>query len=401
MVNKVDSEAELGIPLELIDMGMSFGEAGEEVQLTRTPFVFPSIGTCFDKVVAISGNKKHSCFIKRFVSGYFERPGVSMAYRRPRTRTHPAKIESSFLNAFRDEGCAVPSSFVRRSLVTSTDFLERNFLVMEDCGTTSLEETLRDKSTEEQEQVLAKLAPYQVNFSLAGIKLARKIVRGKHTFTADAIKRMSRDIEEGVRYRFNYWRPGASDKEQEEFFKKVKPVIDIIEGRPNQVILGDVSTYHIVVDQNKSPWWIDIEKIRNGDRTQDLAGLYLSPEVKLSYSAIERLLRNFHGKETDALYKEGLDKHVQSLDRILGTFCAAGLEEAWRRGTKIREFKSAFPELYEQFIDMHPGFKGAFESYRQRLEETRDRIDSNGFYTKQVRSELLTTADALLELVST
>lgn len=82
---------------------------------------------------------------------------------------------------------------------------------------------------------------------------------------------------------------------------------------------------------------------------------------------------------------------------FLKTSYYAGSFECFRRGTKIRELESEHDDIYEKFINRHPGFKGALGRYQENLITVYDRLDKGGIFQPKEKKRLSTSIEALVD----
>ncbi len=391
LINNLDFQKEdLELPEGLGDFigVISTGENGSgRIHVDSAPFKFPSIGTIFSRVTYISDKEEKTYFVKRFSEDSFSESGKPLAYKRERQKSPPAKIEHKYLEAFRKLGCSVPAS---RSINGHT-------LIMEDCGSLTLEEKIRNKSPESQEELLEILLHHQARLSFAGRKLYNE--KSIPRWAYSGIPKRS-DLDNALAYIFNYWRPGASKEEKSEFIAQFSFISDILKRNRRQLIWGDSTTYHVLFVDERSPRFIDFERIKEGHKAQDLAGIYFSPEVRLGFEAVERLLYNSYQKEYELCNIEHTKSNMENWEDHLRIFYCASLFECLRRGTKIRELAAYYPDVYSRFIDRHSGFRKAFMKYRRRITEIKDRVSGSDFFSKKEQEKFEVAADAALNLVS-
>jgi len=368
---------------------ISTGENGAgRVHIDSAPFEFPSIGTIFSRVTYASDQEEKTYFVKRFNEDSFAEPGKPVAYRRERQSHPPAEIEHEYLEAFRNLGCAVPAS---RSINGYT-------LVMEDCGLVTLEERIRGMPPESQEELLEVLIHHQARLSFAGRKLYKE--KGIPRWAYKGIPKRS-DLRGALAYIFNYWRPGASKGEKSGFIDQFSFIIDTLKHNSKQLIWGDSATYHVLFRDENSPRFIDFERVKEGHKAQDLAGIYFSPEVQLGFEAVERLVHYSYQKECELYGAEhGKLLNGESWKDHLRIFYCASLFECLRRGTKIRELAAYYPNEYSRFIERHSGFKKAFTRSRERIAEIKERILGSDFFSAKEQEKFRVAADAALDLVS-
>jgi len=385
-LNFIGNDLELPEGLEDFIGVISTGENGAgRVRVDSTPFEFPSIGTVFLRVTYKSDQEEKTYFVKRFSEDSFAEPGKPVAYKREKQSNPPAEIEHAYLEAFRKLGCAVPAS---RSINGHT-------LIMEDCGSLTLEEKIRGRMSETQERLLEILIPYQAKLSFAGRKLYKEKSIPKWAYSG--ISKRS-DLNRALAYIFNYWRPGSSKEEKSEFMAQFQFIDDILEDNRQQFIWGDSATYHVLFVDDESPRFIDFERIKEGHKGQDLAGIYFSPEIRLGFEAIERLLYNFYQKEHELYSREKLA--MEDWKDHLRIFYCASLFECLRRGTKIRELEAYYPDIYSKFIERHTGFKTAFRRYKEKIKEIKERVLESDFFSKKEQEKFGVAADVALNLVS-
>lgn len=367
---------------------------GEGVGMFVTPFFFPSVGTTFARISYTCDSRREgeSYFVKSFDPEFYHplKDGKSKAWRRVPTKLAPAELEHVYLDAFKSQGCAVPASFV----------IGNYMIVMEDCGVVSLEEKLRrngnetlEQTAERQETVFASLAQEQAKFSVAGKKLQ---------IPADAYDRIKiySDLQGTFAGLFDYWRPAPQEEERKRFLEATKILWDFSYGiKPERIILGDSSTFHVLFSPNGLPRWIDIEKIREGHPTADFAGHYLSPESVLSFNAIERLLRLVTSKEVE-IETDGQRRAIEddAWKEYLRAFYVDGITECFRRETKIRQLETYFPDKHAAFVERHSGFRNAFDRYRERIGAVSQKMRENGLYTDKEKTRLDDATQAIINL---
>lgn len=356
---------------ELIGLLMAVSGENKDVGMNKTVFHFPSKDTSFARVVYTSRDKSEYYFIKQF----------DPRSERFKTKTPPAQLEHIYTEVFRKLGCSVPKSRV----------LGDHILLMEDCGTETLEDILRNKTAEQQEAIMAKLIPEQVKFAIAG----RRIQIDEKDY--DKIALYS-NIERSFILNHAYWRPTAEKSEVHDFMDKT---VFIRQQYPSQHFLGDNSTFHILFSNNAK--WIDLEKIKFGHQSRELAGLYFSPETNLGFEAIERLIYNFKKAEYEAENESLGDNRKldeSEIKNYLRNFYKSGVIECYRRGTKIRGLETNNPEIYARFIDRHKGYADALTKYREKITAIAKKASLNGLYSSEEKEKFAIASNTILDLMS-
>jgi len=370
--DELDISPVIGVTLE-----ESSKTNGGNLSIQVTPFAWPSIGTEFQRVVITSGDTTKSYFIKSFT----EEKGVSIA--RAAGSISLAEREHTYLSAYRNEGCPVPRSKV----------MADKRLAMEDCGTITLESKLRDETPEQQEKILSGIAKQHARFIVAGRSIFPKLPA-----EMKKIAKMLGNMRDTAEDMHKYWRPGASEEERERFMKAFLPAIDYIPDREKQLIPGDTTTYHILIDEQGNPRWVDLERGRLGHPTRSSAGYLFSPEVKLGLDATERVLK-IERQEVSTLNEEQLrdDAWISYLKAAY----VCGILECTKRATAVKRFElQVDPEKYAEFITQAPGFNQAHRAYSTHLNRIISRIKENGLYDTREKTNLANAGEASLELIS-
>lgn len=359
-------------------------EGTSERVIRRTPFFFPTVGTNFSRITcSFEDGREISYFVKKFDREAYFAPvrGASPGWKRARTKKPPAVIEHAYLDAYRRMGCNVPKSTAVNGFT----------LIMEDCGVLTLEEKIRSLTSEEQETVFSSLIPHLVKLARAG----RRIALPENVM--DRIRGYS-DMDHLFRYLHKYWRPGATPEEVDDFLKKTEI---FRHPKKEQFFLGDSSTFHILYKDGTTPMWVDLEKLKYGHQSRELAGLVFSPEVGLSFDAAERFLRQFKEEEYSA------EKGVRNGDferewrEYLQAFYRDGaVPELFRRGTAIRLLETRYPGKFADFVGRHTGFRDAFRSAQAELLSTTTRVENCGLYSHEEVEKLKVGVNEILDIMS-
>lgn len=350
-------------------------EARQDI-ISREPFYFPSVGTTFVRITSRSGEKQKSYFIKRFnPEEYFQKPEKTVPWRRAKTKISPAQLEHIFLSAYRQQGCPVPLSHV----------VDDYTLVMEDCGVETLEEQLRGKDAGQQERIFAELVPSQVMIGIAGRHL---------TLSKEARESFPEySIDKSFIRHFRYWRPAASQQEQDEFMSKTSP---LREYKSLQTVIGDSSTFHILLS-NSGKKVIDLERLKEWPQASEPAGLWFSPESVIGFEAMERLTRFFKKTEADVegrkLEDEEVREYLRDLYKVAAVNCFTG-------ASSMRELEMENPTIYDRFVERHAGFKNGLEIRKQKLGGLAIKYRINGLYAPKEREPLYAAANTLFDVIS-
>lgn len=301
-------------------------------------------------------------FVKRLIENKVER---YIPFLQANKRTHQ-QTEFELLNMYRNLGCNVPSPAVKL----------KNILIMREIAGKSLEDLTGPEGSEEKRaELVEQTIPHIKKINDNGRRIEGYILHGnldvgkKIEETANLLKQSERYFtilaatEEDLR--------GLKSKEEEaqlieqitkkcgSNFSVFNSFFEIINrhfsSQNNQLIHGDMTSYHVIINENGEPWFIDFGKPKNSNVVFDTIPLYFSQDTSLSLKIVEELFR----KELDirGVSKDRIDEEFKSL--YLGG-CFSNI----RRGSKNLTLRVACPNEYALFINKHPSYAYSLGYYK-------------------------------------
>lgn len=336
-------------------------------------FDYPSIGSKFAKVRCRFGD-----LTEDFVVKYYYESGNG-AYQKLPTRKSRASTENSLMKMYRNEGFeSVPKSFMEPR--------QRDILYMKDVGDIPAERKLRenpDKQKKILQEILLVLSRFHAIGKRKGFSLPS---RGDYDRLLKS--RNFNDVGNALLHHYIGSKENSFTELREDFRKSFSFLGNYLEEKVDQIIHGDLNTYHIIFN-NGNMNILDLEKAKLGHVTQDLAGLLCSPEVKLSSIEAEELLKEYKREyETfNSALKvgiKGIRRPIRDAGRILDslvevdervtndfikTFYYSAVFECFRRCGKMLELKDKYPETYRRFVARYPGYINAETKYSQKITE--------------------------------
>lgn len=304
------------------------------------------------------------------------------------------KTENEILNRYKELGCKVPSSLVK---------VKEDILILERIKGEDLETKLLQNARNEDERssLIEKTSSAIGNLHDAGRRIQGTIFTsgttdGRSTVSilksADLMKRadyyfvaLAADADDLV---------GVKDKRNgtEELITKVKAkcndnfhtfncffagLSEHFSRQETQLIHGDTTTYHVIVDKEGEPWFIDFGKPKFSHVVFDLAPLYFSQDINLQLGRIENIFAEYLKQESinltgrRELSSEIVDRELKSL--YYGA-CFANI----RRAAKNRFSRVVFPEEYKWFIDKHPSYADSMSYYKKSTKEIIEHLLKKG-----------------------
>jgi len=135
-----------------------------------------------------------------------------------------------------------------------------------------------------------------------------------------------------------------------------------------QLIHGDMTTYHAMIDTNGEVWLLDLDKPKFSNPVFDLAPLYFSQDTNLPAKAGEHIFR----KHLSSIHTphDRIDEEVKSF-YLGGCFSNIG------RGSKNRVLRVAYPDEYLMFIGKHPSYAQSVDFYKNCTHELIEHVLNN------------------------
>jgi len=135
-----------------------------------------------------------------------------------------------------------------------------------------------------------------------------------------------------------------------------------------QLIHGDMTTYHIMIDKDGKVWIIDLGKAKFSNNGFDLFPLYFSQDTNLPREAIEEMFR----EHLDKIHvpKDRTNEELKSL-YLGGCFSNIG------RGSKNRLLRIVFPREYLHFVSKHPSYVHSVSFYKSCTRELIEYVLNN------------------------
>lgn len=317
-------------------------------------------------------------------------------------------VENEILNRYKEEGCNVPSSYVKAG---------EDILILESIRGEKLEKKLVENRADEEkrknliERTSLKLADlHHAGRKIQGNILDTQILRSTELMQRSALYCAVICASEEDLVKMAKEGNGNSEiiktiKNKHQYtFSKFNKFFEIFaehfSSQETQLIHGDMATYHVIFDVNETPWFIDFGKPKFSNIVFDLAPLYFSQDTALPIEAIEEVFlkylerenMNLTGQKTSKLPKE---RFIGKFKSLLYGDCFENI----RRGSKSRFLRVVYPKEYSQFIKAHPSYKNSMPYYKK---STLDVIEyllkrQDGFKINKEQGEHIKQISRLLE----
>ncbi len=327
-------------------------------------------------------DKEENYFVKRFLK---KRRGTMANFFQSKIG-NIQDTENEILSRYKNAGCRVPSPYIK---------IKNNTLILEMIKGDDLEKRLLENKDKEDER--ASLIE-KVSLALSDLHNAgRKIQGGIFTSKKTADKYILNILDSGslIKRADYYFTALAADEKDlikirdqengtEELVDKTKgkykdnlPTFNsffenlekYFSTQETQLIHGDMTTYHAVIDKDEEPWFIDFGKPKFSHIVFDIAPLYFSQDTNLPFERIEEIFIKYLEREsmnltgtTGKLSKDRITEEIKAM--YLGGFFSN-----IRRGAKNRFSRIVFPEEYSWFIEKHPSYADSLSFYKSSTYE--------------------------------
>ena len=317
-----------------------------------------------------NGEKKQTgYFVKRFLEEHEQKhyPFLQTNMRSLR------QTEFDLLESYAKAGCNVPTPYVKKG----------NLLIIQKINGVALETKLLENSEDEAKRIalIDKVGIELDKINERGEDMQEWMLIDSNKKIRDRIIETAKLLKQADKYfttiaaREDELRAldGKGDAEAKELISTIKNRCDIRFGRFNdffgvlgrhfrtkkpQLIHGDMTTYHAIIDENEKPWVIDFGKPKFSSAVFDHIPIYFSQDSNLPIKAIEELF--IKHLERRSISKDQHDEEIKSL--YLGA-CFSNIG----RGSKNRILRTVFPEEAELFESSHPSYRGSIGFYKESI----------------------------------
>lgn len=322
--------------------------------------------------------REEGYFVKRFLK---EKMQPAFPFLQTDIRGSLQQTEFDLLSGYKDAGCNVSTPCVKT----------RDILIVKKIKGESLENRLLKNGTDEEKRIalIRKASLYLDKINVEGwrmqgdiltnnLEIAKRIMR-----TADLLRQSEKYFTSFVATGEDLRRVKERGEDGKELIKQIKKecsdnfsifnsffeILDRHFSRQGtQLIHGDMTTYHVIFDEDEEPWFIDFGKPKFANVVFDFIPLHFSQDTNLPIKATEEIFREYLDRKYTP--KDRIDEEFKSL--YLGA-CFSNIG----RGSKNRVLKTAFPNEYSQFVIKHPSYDRSLIFYIDSTREITEHLLSN------------------------